>query len=82
MEKKIEAAVDHGINVFIYDWYWYDGQPYLEDAINKGFLGARNNDKMSFYIMWANHDVYSNFWNPHRYKTDSLVWTGVVDQPN
>jgi hypothetical protein len=82
VEKKIEAAVDHGINVFIYDWYWYDGQPYLEDAINKGFLGARNNDKMSFYIMWANHDVYSNFWNPHRYKTDSLVWTGVVDQPN
>ena len=82
VEKKIDAAVDHGVNVFIYDWYWFDGKPYLEDAINKGFLGAANNNKMQFYLMWANHDVYSNFWNPHRYKTDSLVWTGVVDQHN
>lgn len=82
VERKIEAAVDHGINVFIYDWYWYDEQPYLEEAINNGFLGARNNEKIQFYLMWANHDVYSNFWNPYRYKTDSLVWTGVVDWHN
>ena len=57
MEKKIEAAVAHGVNVFIYDWYWYGGRPFLEDALNKGFLGASNNGKMKFFIMWANHDV-------------------------
>ena len=22
MEMEIQAAVDHGVNVFIYDWYW------------------------------------------------------------
>ena len=82
VEKKINAATDHGINVFIYDWYWYDGKPFLEEAVNKGFLKARNNEKMKFYLMWANHDVPGNMWNHYRYKSDSLIWTGMVDQAN
>jgi len=24
MEKKIEAATSHGVNVMIFDWYWFD----------------------------------------------------------
>ena len=42
MEMQIEAAVDHGVNVFIYDWYWYDNRPYLEQCLNNGFLKAKN----------------------------------------
>jgi hypothetical protein len=80
--KKIEAATDHGVNAFIYDWFWYDGKPYLEEALNEGFLKAKNNQKMKFYIMWANHDVPGNMWNPYRYKTDSLIWKGSVDWDN
>ena len=57
VEKKIDAALAHGVNVFIYDWYWYGGRPFLEDALDKGFLGAKNNGKMKFFIMWANHHV-------------------------
>ena len=57
VEKKIDSAVSHGVNVFIYDWYWYGGKPFLEDALNNGFLGAKNNSKMKFFIMWANHHV-------------------------
>ncbi len=30
MEKWIDAATDHGVNVFIFDWYWFDGGPFLE----------------------------------------------------
>jgi len=26
-EMEINAAADHGVNVFIFDWYWYDGMP-------------------------------------------------------
>lgn len=63
MEKKIDAAVSHGVNVFIYDWYWYDGRPFLEDALDKGFLGAKNNGRMKFFVMWANHDVDSTWDN-------------------
>jgi len=82
MEKWIDAATGHGVNVFIFDWYWFDGGPFLESSINNGFLQAKNNEKMNFYIMWANHDVKKNYWNHYKYDSDSLLWTGSVDQEN
>lgn len=83
VERWIDAAVDHGVNVFVYDWYWYDGGPFLESALNDGFLKAKNNSKMQFYIMWANHDVKRNYWNVHKFKDDtSLLWKGAVDWEN
>ncbi len=57
MDKKIDAAVKHGVNTFIFDWYWYENQPFLEDTLNKGFLKAKGNDRMKFFLMWANHDA-------------------------
>ena len=57
MEMQIDAAADYGVNVFIYDWYWYDNRPFLENCLNDGFLKASNNNRMKFYIMWANHNV-------------------------
>jgi len=51
VERWIDVAIDHGVNVFVYDWYWYDGGPFLESALNDGFLKAKNNAKMQFYIM-------------------------------
>jgi hypothetical protein len=62
MEMQIDAAADHGVNVFIYDWYWYDGRPFLEQCLNNGYLKARNNDRVKFYLMWANHDV-THLWD-------------------
>lgn len=83
VEKWIDTAVDHGINIFVYDWYWFDGGPFLESALNDGFLRADNNEKMQFYIMWANHDVKRNYWNVHKFKDDdSLLWDGAVDPAN
>ena len=29
MEMQIREAKRHGVNVFIYDWYWYDNRPFL-----------------------------------------------------
>ena len=83
VEKWIDVATDHGVNVFVYDWYWYDEGPYLESALNDGFLKARNNEKMKFYIMWANHDVKYNYWNYHRYKDNTdILWNAKVDWKN
>lgn len=83
MENWIDAATDHGVNVFIFDWYWYDGGPFLESTLNDGFLKAQNNEKMHFYVMWANHDVTKNYWNVHQYKDDkSQLWNGAVDWEN
>jgi hypothetical protein len=83
MEKWIDAATDHGVNVFIFDWYWFDEGPFLESALNDGFLKARNRNKMEFYLMWANHDVKRNYWNVHKFKDDtSILWEGAVDWDN
>ncbi len=80
VERWIEAAVSHGVNTFIYDWYWFMNGPYLESALNDGFLKARNRDKMNFYIMWANHTVAKNYWNCRRYgDDDSILFSPVVD---
>ena len=83
VEKWIDVATDHGVNVFVYDWYWYEGGPFLESALNDGFLKASNNKKMQFYIMWANHDVKYNYWNVHKYKDNTdILWNAKVDWNN
>lgn len=77
-EKKIDAAVSHGVNMFIFDWYWYDGEPFLESSLNNGFLQAKNREQMQFYLMWANHDVNGTMWNRYRYPADTIIWEGEV----
>lgn len=72
MARKIEAAASHGIDAFIFDWYFFDPQPeaskatgdtpwdgqkYLSRALEQGFLKAPNNNAIRFAVMWCNHDV-------------------------
>lgn len=84
-EMEIEAATDHGVNVFIFDWYWYDSMPFLEGHLNDGFLKAKNRDKMQFYLMWANHDV-RRIWDKRgaddafTRKDKSIIWQAEVDR--
>lgn len=81
MEMEIDQATRHGVNVFIFDWYWYDGRPFMETTLHNGFLKADNVDKMKFYLMWANHDV-ANTWDTRISKMDpeNVIWTGKVDR--
>ena len=84
MEMQIDAAARHGLNVFIYDWYWYDRRPFLENCLN-GFLKARNNEKMKFYLMWANHNA-GYLWDTRNSHIDNLygdetaIWLGAQDR--
>lgn len=81
MEMEIEQATRHGVNVFIFDWYWYDGRPFMETTLTDGFLKAGNRDKMKFYLMWANHDVV-NTWDTRISNLDpeNVIWRGGVDR--
>ena len=54
-EKIIATAADHGIDTFIYDWYWSEGGPFLQEALETGYWQATNNSRVRFGIMWANH---------------------------
>ena len=82
MSMEIDVAVKHGVNVFIYDWYWYDRRPFLEQCLNDGFLKAPNRDKMKFYLMWANHDA-TLLWDRRiselRWKPEATIWLGSQD---
>ena len=81
MEMEIDQATRHGINVFIFDWYWFDGRPFMETTLTNGFLRAPNRDKMKFYLMWANHDVV-NTWDTRisRLPEQNVIWRGAVDR--
>ncbi|MCQ2463590.1 MAG: glycoside hydrolase family 99-like domain-containing protein [Clostridia bacterium] len=84
METEINAAADHGVNVFIYDWYWFDSRPFLEQCLDNGFLKAKNNSRMRFYLMWANHDA-NGLWNKDISDTpagDTVIWNGAADEKN
>lgn len=79
MEMQIQCAVDYGVNTFIYDWYWYDNRPFLENCLNDGFLKARNNKEMKFYLMWANHDA-THLWDKRNSDklNGTVIWKGAV----
>jgi len=81
MEMQIDAAADHGVNVFIYDWYYYDNRPFLEQCLNNGYLKARNNHRVKFYLMWANHDV-KYVWDKRLAHVDqeTNVWKAAVNR--
>ena len=80
MEGQIAAAADHGVNVFIYDWYWYENRPFLEQCLNNGYLKARNNDRVKFYLMWANHSVNYTWDIRNSSLQDCEIWDGAVDR--
>jgi hypothetical protein len=77
MEMKIDAAVESGIDCFIFDWYMYEDGPFLNHCIDEGFLKAKNTGSIKFALMWANHD-----WvNIHPYKRgepQKLLYPGKV----
>src|SRR5208337_2419227 len=38
-ERKIKAASSAGLSAFIFDWYWYNDGPFLQAALEQGYLG-------------------------------------------
>lgn len=70
-EKYSDLAAAHGIDVFIWDSYWFDGQPALHEALEEGFLGSRNHELLKFAVMWTNHDWTQLYPTVHTDGTNS-----------
>lgn len=78
MANKIEVAKSHGIDVLIFDWYWYDGKPFLNRCLDEGFLEAVNSDSIKFSLMWANHNWQDLF--PYTYGEEPRwLYSGAVN---
>lgn len=56
MQRKAQAAAAHGLSHFIFDWYYYEGRPFLNKCLDEGFLGIAGGPPIEFALMWANHD--------------------------
>lgn len=54
--RELALAADHGIDGFVFNHYWYDGQPFLNGALDEGFLKARNRHRLKFALMLTNYD--------------------------
>lgn len=81
MARKIDAAADHGIDTFIFDWYWYNDGPFLQRGLDEGFLGAPNNFRLKFAIMWANHDwvhIHPLKRSKNPFQEATLLYPGAV----
>lgn len=77
--KKIAAAADHGVGAFLFDWYWYEGRPFLQRGLEEGYLKAPNRERLPFALMWANHDWVEIFPRGYRKETP-LIYAGAVDR--
>ncbi|AQW56477.1 hypothetical protein SHXM_09940 [Streptomyces hygroscopicus] len=78
MAGKIEMATEHGVDAFIFDWYWYSGRPYLERPLETAFMPNAADHDMKFAVMWANH----HWTNIHPWKsgtTATELESGIVD---
>lgn len=77
MARKVDAAADNGVDAFIFDWYYYNDGPFLEAALDHGYLHAPNRSRVKFALMWANHD----WLELHPYKRGApqrLLYPGKV----
>lgn len=80
--SEIDLAADHGVDGFLVDYYWYDDGPYLSGALDNGLLKAPNRDRVSFALMWANHELVDIFpyTDPHAAEAHRLK-DGAISRP-
>jgi hypothetical protein len=77
MAQKIKAALDYGIDCFIFDWYMYEDGPFLNRCLDEGFLKAKNVGKIKFAFMWANHD-WNDIFPYTQGKKQKLIYSGKI----
>ncbi len=80
MQRKIAAAADHGIHAFIFDWYYSNQGPMLQEALEEGFLQADNNQRLKFAVMWSNHDMKADSPGIVQPKTFSDLTRYVIER--
>lgn len=56
MSKKIQVASTHGINIFLFDWYYFNNGQFLQRPLEEAFQKV-DSGRMKFAIMWANHQA-------------------------
>ncbi|GAA2098348.1 glycoside hydrolase family 99-like domain-containing protein [Microlunatus panaciterrae] len=77
MRRSLQVAGRYGIDAFLWDWYFYDGDDFLNRPLDETYL-ALDEPEVKFALMWANHTWIDVF--PLTSKKEPEVWfPGAVD---
>jgi hypothetical protein len=80
MRQHVGMALEHGINVFVVDWYWYENAPCFERQLNEGLIPALEGTGAKVCLMWANHDL-DNILDMHADTSPKeIYWSGKVSR--
>lgn len=79
-DEQIDIATRHGVDGFIFDFYWYDDGPYLNAALDGGYLNASKRDDITFSLMWANHNLTNIFPSASPAIEKPVLKRGPVDR--
>lgn len=65
MAKQIDLAKESGVDVFIFDWYWYSGVQILHRPVEEALPKTENREKIKYALMWADHTWVNYFPYPY-----------------
>jgi hypothetical protein len=52
--RRVRLAADHGIDAFVHGFFWCRGKRVFQDALDRGFLGSPEGERVPFALLWAN----------------------------
>jgi hypothetical protein len=75
-------ALDHGINVYLWDFYWWQDSPQNPLLVRglEAFLASQSSSTMKFALMWANQDWNDRF-PAKRLQVPAPLFHGKMDAP-
>lgn len=84
MERQIDLAADAGLAFFAFCWYWHESEKDVrEDPKHTGlelFLKARNNRRMKFCLLVANHAGFE-IRGAEAWKKAATLWMPYLKHP-
>jgi hypothetical protein len=52
--RRVALCAAHGIDAFVYGFFWCRGKRVFQDALDLGLLGSAEGARFPFALMWAN----------------------------
>ncbi len=52
--RRVKLAREHGVDAFVWGFFWCRGKRVFQDALELGFLGSSEGREAPFALMWAN----------------------------
>ena len=52
--RRLRLALEHGVDAFVFGFFWCRGKRVFQDALDLGFLGGELGRATPFALMWAN----------------------------